>query len=120
MRYAPQVVALGTTLPHSLGSDQVRASPSSSATLAPRVPMGFLRPCVVSFAVWCSISALISPPTSTMMVENHIHTMKPITAPSDPYVALKLPKFPTYQDRSSEPMTQNPPAIALPHVTHFH
>jgi hypothetical protein len=63
---------------------QVRAPPISSAILAPRAPIGFLRPSVVSFAVWCSNSALISPPISTMMVDSHSHTMKPITAPREP------------------------------------
>ena len=63
---------------------QALASPSSSAIFAPRAPIGLGRPLVVSFAVWCSISALISAPTRTTMVESHIHTMKPITAPSDP------------------------------------
>ena len=41
-------------------------------------------PTVESRAVWCSISELSSAPTSTTMVEIHIHIIKPITAPSEP------------------------------------
>ena len=63
---------------------QARASPMSSAILSPRTPIGFLPPSVVSLAVWCSISAFISAPKRTMIIESHIQTMKPMTAPSDP------------------------------------
>ena len=41
-------------------------------------------PSVVSRAVWCSISALSSPPSRTMTAEIHSQTMKPTPAPSDP------------------------------------
>ena len=50
----------------------------------PRSPIGFSGPTVVSIAVWCSISALISAPISTTITENQIQVMKATTAPSDP------------------------------------
>jgi hypothetical protein len=52
--------------------------------LAPRAPIGCFPPTVVSFAVWCSSSALISPPSSTIVVEIQIQVMKPMAAPSEP------------------------------------
>jgi hypothetical protein len=61
-----------------------RASPTVSATTAPRAPSGFGRPSVVSFAVWCSVSAFSSAPISTTTAESHIHVTKPIPVPSDP------------------------------------
>jgi hypothetical protein len=39
---------------------------------------------VVSRAVWRSISAFSSAPTSTMVEESQIQVMKPMTAPSEP------------------------------------
>ena len=57
---------------------------TSSAILAPRAPMGRSGPSVVSRAVWCSISASSSAPTSTTVEEIQIQVMKPITAPSEP------------------------------------
>ena len=52
---------------------------------APRAPrcatdLGLVFP----WAARRSISALISPPSRTTMVESHIQIMKPITAPSEP------------------------------------
>jgi hypothetical protein len=61
-----------------------RPAPTVSAMTAPRTPSGFAGPTVVSCAVWCSISELSSAPTSTTMVESHIHIIKPTTAPSAP------------------------------------
>ncbi len=49
-----------------------------------RAPIGIGWPVVVSRAVWCSISALISPPSRTIVEEIQIQVMNPITAPSDP------------------------------------
>src|SRR4051812_40703121 len=59
--------------PHAL------AGPSVSAIRAPLVPKGWRGPSVVSLAVWCSTSALISAPTKTTMAESQIQVMKPIT-----------------------------------------
>ena len=59
------------------------AAPTVSAMVAPRCPAG-AGPTVVSLAVWCSISALSSAPTSTTMLEIQIQVMKPMAAPSEP------------------------------------
>ena len=59
-------------------------APTVSAILAPRAPSGCSAPSVVSLAVWCSSSALISPPSRTIVVESQIQVMKPIAAPSEP------------------------------------
>ena len=53
-------------------------------------------------------------------METHIQTMKPMMAPSEPYVLLKLPKLAAYQENNNEATTQNTAAVALPHVTHLH
>ena len=55
-----------------------------SAIRAPRIPRGFGAPVVVSRAVWCSISASSSAPSSTTVVDSHIQVMKLITAPREP------------------------------------
>ena len=55
-----------------------------SAIRARRAPIGFSGPVVVSRAVWCSISAFSSPPSSTTAAEIQTQVMKPITAPSEP------------------------------------
>ncbi len=60
------------------------AAPTVSAILAPRAPSGLGGPVVLSLAVWCSISAFSSPPSSTMVPESQLHTMKAMTAPSEP------------------------------------
>jgi len=60
------------------------AAPTVSAMTAPRVPSGLSGPTVESRAVWCSISELSSAPTSTTMVDSHIHIINPTTAPSAP------------------------------------
>jgi formate/nitrite transporter FocA (FNT family) len=78
-----------TTARSSRRSSDVRrahafAAPTVSAILAPRVPSGSSGPCVVSCAVWCSLSALISAPSRTMIVESQIQVMKPMAAPSEP------------------------------------
>jgi hypothetical protein len=52
--------------------------------VAPRMPSGFSPPTVVSRAVWCSISELISAPNRTTIADIHIHVIVPIAAPSDP------------------------------------
>jgi len=41
-----------------------------------------------ALTVWCSISALISAPTSTTAIESQTQVMKPTAAPSEPYVSL--------------------------------
>ena len=61
-----------------------KPAPTVSAMTAPRPPSGLAGPTVVSCAVWCSISELSSAPTSTTMVESHIHIIRPTTAPSAP------------------------------------
>src|SRR5262245_45419948 len=66
------------------GARYTLASPISSAIRAPRFPSGLGKPSVLSRAVWCSISALISPPSRMIAIEIHIQIMKPITAPSEP------------------------------------
>lgn len=43
--------------------------------------------------------------------------MKPITAPKDPYVALKLPKFAAYQENRPEAQSHPNVAAALPQLT---
>ena len=63
---------------------QDAASPTVSATTAPRAPSGFARPRVVSTAVWRSISAFSSAPTSTTTTESQIQVMNPTPAPSEP------------------------------------
>jgi hypothetical protein len=63
---------------------QLTAAPTVSAITAPRAPSGFSWPTVESRAVWCSTSELSSAPTSTTMVESHIHIIRPTTAPSAP------------------------------------
>jgi hypothetical protein len=60
------------------------AGPIVSAMVAPRMPSGFSPPTVVSRAVWCSISELISAPNRTTIADIHIHVIVPIAAPSDP------------------------------------
>jgi hypothetical protein len=76
--YRPRGAASGAKR-HSL-----RAAPTVSAILAPRAPIGFGDPVVVSRAVWCSISASSSAPIRMTMAEIQSHVMKPITAPSEP------------------------------------
>ena len=78
--HAATVLEIGAELKGSL---QV-AAPTVSAIWASRVPKGCSGPRVVSASVWCSISALISAPTRTIVVEIQIQVMKPITAPSEP------------------------------------
>ena len=58
--------------------------PPVSAIRAPRAPRGCSGPAVVSRAVWCSISASSSAPTSTTVAESQVQVMKPTTAPSEP------------------------------------
>jgi hypothetical protein len=67
-----------------LRRSQLTAAPTVSAITAPRAPSGFSWPTVESRAVWCSTSELSSAPTSTTMVESHIHIIRPTTAPSAP------------------------------------
>ena len=50
-------------------ADHARAGPTRSAMVAPRLPIGFSGPVVVSFAVWCSISELSSAPTRMIHME---------------------------------------------------
>ena len=66
------------------GRGDMMFAPTVSAMRAPRCPSGFCGLVVESRAVWCSISALISPPSSTIVAEIQIQVMKPITAPSEP------------------------------------
>lgn len=68
----------------AVGRPQPFASPTESAITAPRCPSGCLGPVVLSRAVWCSNSELISPPTIRMIIEIQIQVMKPMIAPSDP------------------------------------
>jgi len=63
-------------------------APIVSATRAPRIPSGVSPRTVVSTAVWCSISALISAPRMKITDDIHTHIMKPMTAPKEPYMAL--------------------------------
>jgi hypothetical protein len=60
------------------------AAPTVSAITAPRAPSGLMWPIVVSRAVWCSISALISAPTRTAIDVSHNHIIRPMPAPSEP------------------------------------
>ena len=62
----------------------LQATATLSAFVAPLAPSGLSAPSVVSRAVWCSISASISAPTSTTLVDSQIQVMKPMAAPSDP------------------------------------
>src|ERR1700730_8605796 len=59
-------------------------APTVSAIAAPRPPRGLSPWTVLSFAVWCSISALSSAPNKITIAEIHIHIIGPIAAPSDP------------------------------------
>jgi len=59
-------------------------APTVSAIAAPRPPRGLSPWMVLSFAVWCSISALSSAPNKITIAEIHIHIIRPIAAPSDP------------------------------------
>ena len=52
--------------------------------------------------------------------EIHIHIMKPIAAPSVPYVLLKLPKFEAYQENKREAATHNKAAATLPQEIQRH
>ena len=65
-------------------TSQACAAPTVSAILAPRLPIGLGCPMVLSWAVWCSISALSLAPSRTTMIEIQIQVMKPTTAPSEP------------------------------------
>src|ERR1700722_9448230 len=89
-----------------------------SAITAPRLPSGFSEPTVESFAVWCSISALSSPPSKITMAEIHIHIIMPTAAPSDPYVALYAPKWPMYQEKRAEVINHPMAAAPLPTESH--
>ena len=60
------------------------ADPTVSAIRAPRTPIGFGAPVVVSRTVWCSISASISAPSRMTIAEIQSHVMKPMTAPNEP------------------------------------
>jgi hypothetical protein len=77
---------------------------------------GPLRALVLSCAVWCSVSAFSFAPTRMTMIESHIHVMKPIDAPSDPYVLSKLPKLAAYHEKSADAASQATAAKALPQV----
>src|SRR3984957_17367345 len=91
-----------------------RAAPTLSAMCAPRTPIGFGEPVVVSRAVWCSVSALSSAPSRIAISEIQIHVMNPIAAPQEPYVSLNLPKLAAYQEKSAEAPSQSIVAAALP------
>jgi hypothetical protein len=71
-------VVSGRILAYSAGA------PTVSAIAAPRPPRGLSPWTVLSFAVWCSISALSSAPNKITIAEIHIHIIRPIAAPSDP------------------------------------
>src|ERR1700722_16753848 len=53
-------------------TSQACAAPTVSAILAPRLPIGLGCPMVLSWAVWCSISALSVAPSRTTMIEIQI------------------------------------------------
>jgi hypothetical protein len=60
------------------------SAPTSSATTAWRSPIGCGSPVVVSTAVWCSISELISPPNKIAKAVRNSHsinTTMPLRAP---------------------------------------
>src|SRR6202022_2922288 len=59
-------------------TSQACAAPTVSAILAPRLPIGFGCPGVLSWTVRCSISALSLAPTRTTMIVIQIQVMKPI------------------------------------------
>jgi hypothetical protein len=59
-------------------------APTVSAMCAPRTPIGFGEPVVVSRAVWCSISASSSAPNRITIAEIQSHVMNPIAPPSEP------------------------------------
>src|ERR1700722_8975531 len=86
---------------------------------APRTPIGFGEPVVVSKEVWCSISALTSAPSRIAIAEIQIHVMNPTAAPREPYVSLNLPKLAAYQEKSAEAPSQRIVAAALPQVIHL-
>ncbi len=66
------------------GHLRATAGPTLSATTAPRAPSGFGGPCVVSWAVWCSSSALSSAPISMIVTESQSHVMNTTMAASEP------------------------------------
>ena len=68
----------------ALGSISPVGSPILSAIAAPRWPSGLGRPVVVSWAVWCSSSALSSAPASTIVAESQSQVMKTTTVASEP------------------------------------
>src|SRR6266536_477633 len=73
-------------------------------------------PSVESRTVWRSVSAFSLAPIKITMIDSHIHIMKPITAPSEPYVLLKLPKFAAYQENRPDAPSQTRAANALPQL----
>ena len=50
----------------------------------------------------------------------HIHIMRPIAAPSVPYVLLKLPKLAAYHENNAEAASHSSAAVALPQVIQRH
>ena len=100
-------------------SQRPRAAPTVSAMCAPRTPIGFGEPVVVSRAVWCSISALSSAPSRIAIAEIQSHVINPTAPPSEPYVSLNLPKLAAYQEKSAEAPSQSIVAATLPHVIHL-
>src|SRR5215204_4636994 len=62
-------------------------------------------------------SASNSAPSRRTIIESQIQIMKPIIAPSEPYVLLKLPKFAAYQENKTDAQIQATAAIALPQLT---
>ena len=50
------------------------------------------------------------------MAEIQSQVMKPIAAPSEPYVSLNLPKLAVYQENRAEAASHMIVAAALPHV----
>ena len=64
-----------------------------SALTARRSPIGFSGPWVVSLAVCCSVSLLISAPTRMMSEVSQSHSSRMTTPASAPYVSPYLPKL---------------------------
>jgi len=99
---------------------QPGARPIELAIFAPRQPSGFGGPTVLSRAVWCSTSALSLAPSRTTIIDTHIQVIKPMMAPSEPYVSLKLPKFAAYHENRAEAPSHMTAARAPPQVIHCH
>ena len=86
--------------------NQSCGAPTVSAIVAPRAPRGFGVPVVVSWTVWCSVSALSSAPINTTMIDSQIQTMNAMMAPRRTVslvVTTEILRVPRKQYRNDEP-----------------